>query len=80
MILTMFAFFSFSPLLQWIDKWSSRESLLEHLESSGIKIMMTGPFVLKLCVERKKETNKEPNTQTWGVSDHNAFCAAYLLL
>ena len=30
-----------------IEKWSRRGCVLEHLESSGTKIMMNGPIVHK---------------------------------
>ena len=34
---------------------------MEHLESSGTKILMSGPIVNQLCVGRYRETNKDGN-------------------
>ena len=44
---------------RWIEKLSHRGRLLEHLESSGTKIMMRGPIVRHLCVGKYRETNKD---------------------
>ena len=35
-------------LLHWIEKWSSRGHLVEHLKSSGTKIMTRGSVVRQL--------------------------------
>ena len=35
-------------VLHWIKKQNTRRYLLEHLESSGIKIMMSRPIVCEL--------------------------------
>ena len=44
-------------LLQLIKKWSSCEHLLEHLESTGTKIKMRGPYCAPgMC--RKKHNNE----------------------
>ena len=45
-------------LLDWIKKRSSRGRLLEHLESSGTKIMTSGSMVRQLC-----EANKSRETE-----------------
>ena len=56
---TNFGFFFVLFLLHWIEKWSSRGRVMEHLDSSDTKIMMRGPIVCQLGVERNRETNKE---------------------
>ena len=43
------SFFVCLFLLPWIKKWSSHGHLLEHLESSGTKIMMRWPIVHQMC-------------------------------
>ena len=52
---------SLSVLLlnNWIVKQSRRGRLLEHLELSGTKAMMSRHTVHKLCVGRNRETNKK---------------------
>ena len=45
-------------LLHWMEKWRSIALLLEHLESSGVKIMTRGPIVRQFGAERNRETNK----------------------
>ena len=59
MTLLTFATFPPPPLLHWIKEQSSRGCLLEHLESSGTKIMNKGSIVRQLCVGRYRETNKD---------------------
>ena len=49
------SFFSFFWLLfHWMAKRSHHECLLEHLESSGTKIVKQGPIVRQLCVGRNR--------------------------
>ena len=56
----------FSPglfLFPWIEKRSSHGRALEHLESSGTKIMMRGP-VVRLSCQRKTTPEKHRSKQT----------------
>ncbi len=43
-------------MLHRMDRWSSRGRALEDLESSGTKIMMSGPIVYTLVMRMKQET------------------------
>ena len=42
-------------MLHKMDRWSSRGHALENLESSGTKIMMSGPIVYTLVMRMKQE-------------------------
>ena len=47
-------------LLSKMEKPSSRGHALEHLESSGIQVLMNGPNIRNLCTGRKRELNMDP--------------------
>ena len=44
-------------LFNWINKSSSHEHTLEHMESTGTKIMISGPIVCQLCNRRSLKMN-----------------------
>ena len=43
----------------WIEKQGYLGCLLEHLESSGTKIVMLGPIVRQLSMVQFREANKD---------------------
>ena len=49
--------------LHWIEKRSSRGRLLEHLESSGTRVMIWGSIVLQVC--GKIQRNKGRRSWRW---------------
>ena len=61
-----------------IDKWSSCGCALEHLVSSGTKIMKNEPNCMPVKLGKDRETNKQiPEGKTKDVQSC-CFCAANL--